>query len=152
LHKHLVRNLQLAESASASTMGLIGGNSFGFAYARARDGVPLAELEAELVGQVAALVADGPTELELRRAKAQYERGWLHELARIDSRADALGEFATLLGDPRLVNSRLSDIAAVTLDDIVAASRTWFGADQWATLHYRRSSGAPELPGSEVSA
>ena len=152
LHKHLVRNLQLAESASASTMGLIGGNSFGFAYARARDGVPLAELEAELVGQVAALAADGPTELELRRAKAQYERGWLHELARIDSRADALGEFATLLGDPRLVNSRVSDIAAVDLDDIAAASRTWFGADQRATLHYLRSSGVRDQPGSEVSA
>ena len=55
LHKHLVRNLQIAESASASTMGLIGGNSFGFAYARARDGVSLERLEAELIGQVAQL-------------------------------------------------------------------------------------------------
>ena len=31
--------------ASASSMGLIGGNSFGFAYARARDGVPIEQLE-----------------------------------------------------------------------------------------------------------
>src|SRR4029453_8246310 len=45
LHKRLVRETELAESASASCMGLIGGNSYGFAYARARDGVPIEELE-----------------------------------------------------------------------------------------------------------
>ena len=57
----------------------------------------------------------GPTEPELRRAKAQFERHWLHELARIDSRADAFGEFATLHGDPTLVNSRLDQIDAVDM-------------------------------------
>ena len=56
---------------------------------------------AELIDQ---LLTDGPTEEELRRAKAQFERHWLHELARIDSRADALGEYATLHGDPHLIN------------------------------------------------
>jgi len=144
LHKHLVRNLQIAESASASTMGLIGGNSFGFAYARARDGVSLERLEAELIGQVAQLASadsadGGPTELELRRAKAQFERSWLHELARIDSRADALGEHATLLGDPTLINRRVGEIAAVEPSDIRAAAATWFGPDHRATLHYRRT-------------
>jgi predicted Zn-dependent peptidase len=139
LHKHLVRNLQIAESATATTMGLIGGNSFGFAYARARDGVSLELLEAELIDQVAALSSEGPTEQELRRAKAQFERSWLHELARIDSRADALGEHATLLGDPHLVNTRVSEIAAVEAEDVTAASATWFGPEHRATLHYRRA-------------
>ncbi len=143
LHKHLVRNLQIAESASASTMGLIGGNSFGFAYARARDGVSLGRLEAELISQVTALADDGPTELELRRAKAQFERSWLHELARIDSRADAIGEHATLLGDPTLINRRVSEIAAVQPSDIAAAAATWFGPDRRATLHYRQDDQVP---------
>jgi zinc protease len=148
LHKHLVRNLEIAESASASTMGLIGGNSFGFAYARARDGVGLERLEAELIGQVVRLASadsadGGPTELELRRAKAQFERSWLHELARIDSRADAIGEHATLLGDPTLINRRVGEIAAVQPSDISAAAATWFGPDHRATLHYRRSDQPP---------
>ena len=78
-------------AAGATTIGLIGGNSFGFAYARARDGISPEQLEAELTAEVDRLGAEGPTEQELRRAKAQYERHWLHELARVDSRADALG-------------------------------------------------------------
>ncbi|HET9646853.1 MAG TPA: pitrilysin family protein [Microlunatus sp.] len=151
LHKHLVRNLQLAESASASTMGLIGGNSFGFAYARARDGVSLDRLRAELIDQITALSADGPTELELRRAKAQFERSWLHELARIDSRADAFGEFATLLGDPGLVNSRVTEVDAIDADAIRAASATWFGPEHRATLYYRRTRGSAPVD-TEVSA
>jgi zinc protease len=152
LHKHLVRNLQIAESASGTAMGLIGGNSFGFAYARARDGVELDRLEAELIAQVAALSEDGPTELELRRARAQFERSWLHELARIDSRADALSEHATLLGDPHAINTRVSEISTIGADDLRAAGATWFGPDHRATLHYRRGNEASKTGPAEVSA
>ena len=138
LHKRLVREAELAESSSASCMGLIGGNSYGFAYARARDGVPLEELEVALLAEVDALLRDGPTEVELRRANAQYERHWLHELAAIDSRADALGEYATLLGDPHLINTRLADVSAVGMDAIAAAAAAWFGSDRRGTLIYRK--------------
>ena len=85
-------------------MGLIGGTSMGYAYARARDGVAVERSHDVVLEEVEQLVADGVTETELRRAKAQFERHWLHELARIDSRADAFGEFATLYDDPELVN------------------------------------------------
>jgi zinc protease len=138
LHKSLVRSQELAEGSGASTMGLIGGNSFGFAYARARDGVSLDELEAALVGEIDRLVSDGPSELELRRAKAQYERHWLHELARVDSRADAFGEFATLENDPHRVNTRLAEVESVTAGDVAEAASQWFSTDQRATLIYRQ--------------
>ena len=113
LHRRLVRRDELAEAASASTMGLIGGTSMGYAYARARDGVAVERVHDVVLEEVERIVADGITETELRRAKAQFERHWLHELARIDSRADAFGEFATLYGDPELVNVRLDQIDAV---------------------------------------
>ena len=100
LHRRLVRGDELAEAASASTMGLIGGTSMGYAYARARDGVPSSACTTSCSRRCEQLVTDGVTEIELRRAKAQFERHWLHELARIDSRADAFGEFATLHDDP----------------------------------------------------
>jgi zinc protease len=138
LHKRLVREAELAETASATCMGLIGGNSYGFAYARARDGVTVEELESAMLAEVDSLAAAGPTDVELRRAKAQYERHWLHELARIDSRADTLGEYATLLSDPHLINTRLGEVHAVDLGQISAASRNWFGVDQRATLVYRK--------------
>lgn len=119
-------------------MGLIGGNSFGFAYARARDGISADQLEQEAVEVIDKLINDGPTEDELRRAKAQFERHWLHELARVDSRADALGEYATLHGDPHLINSRIAEITAVEMDDVQSAMQQWFRAEQRATLIYRQ--------------
>jgi zinc protease len=84
------------------------------------------------------LIADGPTEDELRRAKAQFERHWLHELARIDSRADALGEYATLHGDAQLINSRIAEIAAIDNPDVQTAMQQWFRPEQRATLIYRQ--------------
>lgn len=138
LHKSLVRQQELAEGASASAMGLIGGNSFGFASARSRDGASLDDLEAALLLEIDRLVADGPSETELRRAKAQYERHWFHELARVDSRADALGEYATLLGDPGLVNTRLAEVEAVDRAAVARAMSEWLRTDQCATLIYRQ--------------
>jgi zinc protease len=138
LHKTLVRGTERAEAASASTLGLIGGNSNGIVYARARDGVPIEQLEEDLTREVDRLRSDPPTEQELRRAKAQYARHWLHELVRVDSRADALSEFATLHGDPNLINTRMAEVEAVTGEDIAGVLERWFTADQRATLVYRR--------------
>jgi zinc protease len=140
LHKRLVRGAEIAEGASASTIGLIGGNSFGFVSARARDGVTVERIEEALVAEIDRLATEPATELELRRAKAQYERHWLNELARIDSRADAFGEFATLQGDPGLVNTRIAEVNAITLDDIADATARWLRSDQRATLIYRQDS------------
>jgi len=138
LHKQLVRGNERAEGTSASAMGLIGGNSFGFSYARSRDGVPPEELEQEMAELIDQLLTDGPTEEELRRAKAQFERHWLHELARVDSRADALGEYATLHGDPHLINSRIAEITAIGSEEVRDAVREWLRPDQRATLIYRQ--------------
>ena len=119
-------------------MGLIGGNSFGFSYARARDGVSPEQLEQETVDVIDRLLNEGPSEEELRRAKAQFERHWLHELARVDSRADALGEYATLHGDPELINSRIAEITAIDNGDLQSAMQQWLRPDQRATLIYRQ--------------
>ena len=138
LHKQLVRDSEHAEGTGASTMGLIGGNSFGFSYARAREGVSPDQLVQEMVEVIQQLLAGGPNEEEVRRAKAQFERHWLHELARVDSRADALGEYATLHGDPHLINSRIAEVTAIRDDEVHGALEQWFRPDQRATLIYRQ--------------
>ena len=141
LHRALVRGLEHAETASATTLGLIGGNSFGFAYARARDGVSVEQVEDDLIAEIERMRSEPPTEREVRRAKAQFERHWLHELARVDSRADALSEYATLHGDPELINGRMTQVDALTVDDIAVALHGWLRADQRATLTYRKDGG-----------
>lgn len=139
LIKRLVRGREIAESTFASAMGLVGGNSLGMVGGRARSGVSPEELEQALVDEVERLISEPPSEAEVERAKAQTERHWMHELARIDSRADQLSGFATLYDDPNLINTRFAEIAAVTPDQVSAAIEAWFTADQRATLIYRRA-------------
>src|SRR3712207_3573149 len=71
LHKQLVRSAEVAESSGATALALVGGNSYGFAYARAREGVTVEAIEAALVEQVDSLLAAPPSAQELRRAQAQ---------------------------------------------------------------------------------
>lgn len=138
LHRRLVRNDQLAEGAGASATGLIAGTSTGFAHARALPGVSAAALEEALLDEVARLVAEGPDGAELDRAKAQFEREWLSELARLDSRADLFGCYATLHGDPEVVNDRLGDIRSIGLAEVADAARRYLRPEQRAVLTYRK--------------
>lgn len=140
LHRALVRGAEVAESAAAMTMPLIGGTSLGLVYARARSGVQPERLAEVLLAELSRLRTEGPTEIEVRRAKAQFERHWLNELARIDSRADAIGEYATLHGDPTMINSRLAVITAIGRDQIAAALTEHLDPDHRATLIYRKES------------
>lgn len=140
LIKKLVRGREIAESAFASAMGLIGGNSLGMVGGRARSGVAPEELEEALVTEIDRLTSEPPSRSELERAKAQVERHWMHELARVDSRADQLSGFATLYDDPTLINTRLAEIEAVTPDEVSRAVSEWFTADRRATLIYRQES------------
>jgi len=133
-----VRSGELAESTSATAMGLIGGNSLAYASARARAGTALEQLEEALLAEVDLLATEGPTEAELARAQAQFERHWLHGLSRVDSRADALGEHATLFGDPALVNRRIAEVARLSVRDVAAALRDWGGGARCAVLRYRQ--------------
>lgn len=140
LHRRLVRTDAIAEGAGASALGLIGGNSIGFAQARALAGVSAATLEAAIVDEVTRFVADGPRAAEVDRAKAQYEREWLAQLGRFDSRADLIGCYATLYGDPSLVNRHLDEVLSVTLDEVADAARRQLQPAQRATLSYRKES------------
>ena len=140
LHRRLVRDELIAEGSGASAMGLIGGNSLGFAYARALPGVGADALEAALRHEVELLVAHGVTEAELERVRAQFEREWLTELAGFAGRADLFGTYATLQGDPNLVNTRVAEYCSIGADEVARAAAEWLRGDQAAVLSYRRAS------------
>ncbi len=141
LHQQLVRNLGVAAGAGASAVPLIGGNSFGLAQLRALPGSDTgAAVEAALI-EVERLAAEGPTTAELARAKAQYAREWLSELAALDSRADMISAYTTLHSDPERVNYRLAEVEAVTLEQVAAASAAYLQAGQRAQLDYQQEVG-----------
>src|SRR6478735_2178563 len=123
LHRRMVRDDLIAEGAGASATGLIGGTSMGLAYARALTGVTAEQLEAVIVDELTRFLNSGPDLAEVDRAKAQYEREWLGELARFDSRADLFSGYATLHADPDAVNRRLDEVRALSVDSIADAAQ-----------------------------
>lgn len=141
LHRRLVLGDEIASATGASGMPLIGGTSFGFAYARALGDAPLEPLESGMVEELGRLADRGPTDDELGRVRVQFERAWLGQLARVESRADLFGEYATLHGDPTLVNARVADFCAVTAEQVAEAARTWLRPEQRAVLTYRPERG-----------
>ena len=90
-----------------------------------------------VVAEINRLAEHGPTEDELARAVAQYERDWLWELATTSGRADAINEAWLIHGSPHEVNTHLADVLAVTPDDVAAAARRWLSRSSAQQLHYR---------------
>ncbi|MEL4357598.1 MULTISPECIES: M16 family metallopeptidase [unclassified Luteococcus] len=142
LHKLMVRQTSTAEGVGGSQFDLAQGTSLALVSARARDGHSLEELEAQIVAELTRLVEGGVTDEEVDRANASYEREWLGELAQIDSRADQLGAFATLQGDPSLLNEHLARMRAVTPDDIRRAARSWLQPENRSVLYYLPQNGS----------
>ncbi|GAA1394691.1 pitrilysin family protein [Luteococcus peritonei] len=136
LHKLMVRETETAEGVGGSQFDLAQGTGLALVSARGREDHGLDELEEQVLAELERLAADGPTEAELDRANAAYEREWLGELAQVDNRADQLGAFATLQGDPGLVNEHLGRIRAVTAEQVARATRTWLAPEQRSVLHY----------------
>lgn len=137
LHQSLVRDRRLLAFAGGHALPLIGGNSVGLIQLRALpergvgDGVDATTVELER------LAAEGPTMAELDRVKAQFEREWLMDLARFDTRADLLSSFAVLHDDPARINTRLLELASIGPNQVRDAAATLLRTDQRAELIYR---------------
>lgn len=72
-------------------------------WATARPGVPLSQIEPVVTAELARLAKEGPTEAELKRAKAKWEYGFVTGLERIGGfggKADLLNNYNTYLGNP----------------------------------------------------
>mgnify|MGYP001029986632 CR=1 FL=1 len=139
LYRRLVHSEQLSSGAGAAALGLIGGTSFAYAYARALEGTPLPQLESAVVSEVERFLAEGPTDEELGRSRVQFEREWLSQLARVESRADLFSCYATLHGSPDLVNSRVAEFCSITAEEVRDAARAWLAPDARAVLTYERA-------------
>ena len=136
LHQRIVRERGLAAAVGAQALGLIGGNSLGLAHVRALPGRSAVEATEATLAEIDRMAADGPTAEELARAKAQYAREWLTELARFDSRADAISAFATLHSDPDRINLRLAEVEAVDAEAVQAAASSYLRSASRAQLDY----------------
>ncbi|MDF1486783.1 M16 family metallopeptidase [Tessaracoccus caeni] len=136
LHRALVKEAGIATELHLSTLPHLRAESVVAASARPSEQTSVAELSERLLTEIAAFAESGPTEEELQRAQAQYERDWLWELATTAGRADLINEHWLTYGDPASINTHLTHVMSLTPADlarVVADHLTPAAAHQ---LHY----------------
>lgn len=121
LYRSLVLERRLAQPPGGSmtdTWPFVGGVALMAGDASAREGVDVADLEKAFHEVCESVTREAVGADELDRARAQLTSDWLHRMASFDSRADTISMFATLFGDPDLVNGYLPRLLAVSADDL----------------------------------
>ncbi len=89
--------------------------------ATAREGVPLAKVEAAIDDELGKLLKNGPTEAELGREKAKYEFSTLNSLQSLSDVADQMNRYDSFLGEPNSFKWDLERHTRATATDV----QTW---------------------------
>ncbi|WP_323747133.1 M16 family metallopeptidase [Catenulispora pinisilvae] len=140
LYRKLIteKNLAQREEAYTSVWNLAYGASVFFGMFSPRDGVEAAEVEQEFTAVLDGL-ADGSAPVsaaELGRAKALLTSDWLRAVGELGGRADLLGQYATLDGDPKLVREYLERLEAVTAEDVQRVAALILADDNRVIIEY----------------
>jgi predicted Zn-dependent peptidase len=136
LHRRLVREERLAQDVAIFTLPFTGGASVSVGWATVRPGVDIEDVERAYLEELDRLGNELPTDDELARAKALTEADELGALARVEERADRLSMYATLFGDPGLINTMLPRYLSVTKEQIRDVAKAVYRADNRVVLTY----------------
>jgi zinc protease len=136
LYQHLVRERETAADVNAGTFDLAKGADLLVVDCIARPAVSAERLEAEVVGEVDRLIAEGVSPDEVARAAALIQTDVVRALQLAGERADQLSMFATYFGNPALVNEQPERYARVTASDVNRVVRERLTADNRASLVY----------------
>jgi len=136
LYRSLVRERQTAADASAFTFDLAKGADILVVDVTARPETTAEKLEQEILREIDLLLAEGVSEAEVERAVALIQTDVISAMQTASERADRLSMFATLLGDPELVNDQAGKYAAVTVARVNNFIRERLIPENRATLVY----------------
>ena len=129
LNKSLVRENQIANSASAGYGAMARGPSIFFLSAVPRAGKTVVELEQALRGEIEKIIKEGVTEEELARVKAQVVASHVYQLDSIYSQAMQLGRLESMGLSFRDVDTILEKLKAVTAEQIRDVTKKYFNDD-----------------------
>lgn len=136
LYRSLVRERQIAADASAFTFDLAKGTDLLIVDVTARPETSAEKLEEEVERELDSLVAGGVSDEEVQRAIALIQTDMVTAMQSASERADRISMFATLLGDPALVNEQAARYNEVTTERVNAFVRERLGSDNRAKLIY----------------
>jgi len=133
LYKRLVFDERLATDVAASQSSREIGSFFQI-VATAAPGRTLEELERAITREIATLVAEGPTALEMERCRVQAEAQFVYRLQTVGGfggKGDQLNAYNVFLGDPDYFDRDLARYRSAGGDALQRAS------DQWLQPHAR---------------
>jgi zinc protease len=136
LYRSLVRERQIAADASAFTFDLAKGSDLLIVDVTARPETSAEKLEEEVEREIDELWKNGATQEEVERVIALIQTDMVTALQSASDRADKISMFATLLGDPALVNEQADKYNAVTAEKVNEFVREYLGPDNRAKLLY----------------
>lgn len=136
LYRSLVREKQIAADASAFTFDLAKGSDLLIVDVTARPETNAEKLEKEVERELDELVQNGVSEVEVQRAAALIQTDMVTAMQSASERADRLSMFATLLGDPGLINEQSARYDEVTAAKVNNFVRERLGSDNRAKLLY----------------
>src|SRR4029079_5806779 len=141
LYRSLVRDKQIAADASAFTFDLAKGTDLLVVDVTARPETSADQLETEVDAEIDALISNGVAEEEVERAVALIQTDMTAAMQSASDRADRISMFATLLGDPALINEQSEKYSAVSAAAVTAFARDRLVPENRAKLLYipRRS-------------
>ena len=151
LYRSLVREQQIAADATAFTFDLAKGADLLVVDVTARPETSPEKLEAAVEAEIDKLVSEGVTPVEVGRAVALIETDMMTSLQSAGDRADKISMFATLLGDPGLVNIQADRYRSVTAAQVNAFAQTRLGRDNRASLLYVPRPGSGEAAATELA-
>jgi predicted Zn-dependent peptidase len=142
LHRRLVRELQVATTATAFTFDLSRGSDLLILDVTARPGIDAQHLEAAVAAELDVLIRGGASEAEVGRAVALITTDLVASMQSAQARADRLSQFATYLATPFLLNEEVDRFSRVTVADVDAfASRRLIETNRASLLYVPRPNG-----------
>ena len=124
LHQRLVYHQQSAQTVGAFQ----GSRELAGAFqvtAQAREGFNLSQMETAIMEEVARLAKDGPTDVELMRAKNGAEARSVFAVQTVLGKADRINSYMTFRGKPDLFNEELEAVRRVTAADVKRVAQTY---------------------------
>lgn len=140
LYNRLVLTDRLAKDVSAAQYS----DEYGSIYAidaTVAPGHTVEEVQKAVDEELARLLADGPTQAELERARNQWQKGFYQRLEGVAGKAALLQIYNHYLGNPGAVGQDLQRYLAVTRDGLMASAKATLAADHRHTIVVR-----PETP------
>ncbi len=141
LYQSLIYKQQIAQDASFNIDTKVDGGLLYF-FAIASEGKSGAVLEKALLAELAMIQAKGITAKELEKAKNQLISDAIRSLEDNDGKAIAVERSIAYEGDPKLVNTNVKRLQAVTAVDVQRVMKKYFTDTNRVVIHYSNDGGA----------